>query len=429
MIANDIHENSIEKPLTFVDTAKEMLKNAIDFAVDHKIEATSAVEYPGIIQKIGMTNKYVRLIKDRLVALGYLTKSTHSTFGKDTQNAIKSFQRVHGITVDGMVGIETWRKLFGEDTEGVKPVDQISYTDTWTRVLTIGMSGNDVYEAKKRLHDLGYLSACTKATFGQDTYQAVIWMQTTNGLSPTGMIDKATWDVLFSEDCKKPEKAEIVIPAHISQEVAQNIKTALEQTTEVRRKIVLDLLQYAIDPNNPGAYPKAFYVRGGNMYNTRTYALNIMTKAKLESYLNKAAYKSYTDGGRAEMMRAAGMTAGYTQPGADCSGMVVGVLAKFAHDKTYKGVKKTVASGFDANANTLIAKYANKTTNIRPGTLCHKAGHIGIAVSPVYCVESAGGSYGWQISKIADRCCYNFVDRKLHKMGAWTSFGDPVFLE
>ena len=429
MIANDIHENGIEQPLTWKDTAKEMLRNAIDFAVDNKVEATPSVEYPGIIQKLGMTNKYVRLIKDRLVALGYLTKSTHSTFGKDTQNAIKSFQRVHGITVDGMVGIETWRKLFGEDTEGVKPVEPISYSDTWTHVLTIGMSGNDVYEAKKRLHDLGYLSACTKATFGQDTYQAVIWMQTTNGLSPTGMIDKATWDVLFSDDCKKPEKAEIVIPPHIGDEAAKKIKAALEKTTEVRRAMVLDVLRYTTDSMNPGQYPRGFYIRGGNYYNTNL-SLNIMTKAKLESYLNKSAYKAYTDGGRAEMMRAAGAAANYTQAGADCSGTVAGLWKKYLSNKNLQGVKKTCTTGFDANANTLMGSYCKETASPQPGDLVWKSGHIGMfADDGTLVIEAAGGAYGITLSKYANRKCFNYVDRRLHSLGAWQKMGKPVFLE
>ena len=35
-------------------------------------------------------------------------------FGAGTENAIKAFQRHHGLTVDGIVGRNTWDKLLNE---------------------------------------------------------------------------------------------------------------------------------------------------------------------------------------------------------------------------------------------------------------------------------------------------------------------------
>ena len=422
-------DNSDEKPLTWRDSVHECFENIIDWIFRKVVPAAATVEYPGKIQKLGMTNEYVRLIKDRLVVLGYLAKSTHSTFGQDTKKAVKALQKACGITVDGMVGIETWRKLFGEDTETVDAVDEPVYSDEWTRVLTTGMSGNDVYKAKVRLHELGYLDACTKSTFGQDTYNAVIWMQTSNGLTGTGMIDNATWNVLFSKDCKKPEKAEVTIPSYINAESAKKIKSALEKTTEVRRAMVLDVLRYAVDAMNPGEYPRGFYVRGGNYYNTNL-SLNIMTKAKLDSYLNKSAYAAYTDGGRADMMRAAGAASNYSQVGSDCSGTVIGLWKRYLSSKKLDGVKKTCSTGIDANANTIIANYCRETATPRPGDVVWKSGHVGMIIDDGTLVaESVGGAYGIQISKYANRKCFSFMDRKLHSMGAWQRVGTPVYLE
>ena len=422
-------DNVEERPLTWIDRLHEFFSNVNDFIWRKVVPAAATVEYPGKIQKTGMTNEYVRLIKDRLVVLGYLAKSTHSTFGLDTQKAVKAFQQANGITVDGMVGIETWRKLFGEDTETVDAVEDPVYSDEWTRILTVGMSGNDVYKAKARLHELGYLDACTKSTFGQDTYNAVIWMQTSNGLTGTGIIDNTTWNTLFGNDCKKPEKAEVVIPAHIGAESAKKIKAALEKTTEVRRAMVLDVLRYASDSLNPEKYPRGFYIRGGNYYNSNL-TLNIMTKAKLESYLNKSAYKAYTDCGRAEMMREAGAAMNYTQAGSDCSGTVAGLWKRYLSSKKLAGVKKTCSTGFDANANTLISSYCKETATPRPGDLVWKSGHIGMIVDDGTLVaEACGGAYGITISKYANRKCYNYVDGKLHSMGAWQRVGHPVYLE
>lgn len=35
-------------------------------------------------------------------------------FGAGTENAVKAFQRHHGLTVDGIVGQNTWDKLLNE---------------------------------------------------------------------------------------------------------------------------------------------------------------------------------------------------------------------------------------------------------------------------------------------------------------------------
>lgn len=64
--------------------------------------------------KRGMSGTDVREVKDKLLSLGYLHASTHDTFGSDTKNAVKAFQKALGLTVDGIVGTATWAALFGE---------------------------------------------------------------------------------------------------------------------------------------------------------------------------------------------------------------------------------------------------------------------------------------------------------------------------
>lgn len=56
----------------------------------------------------------VKAVKDKLLELGYLTKSTHSMYGNDTYNAVKRYQENHGLEIDGIVGRMTWNSLFGE---------------------------------------------------------------------------------------------------------------------------------------------------------------------------------------------------------------------------------------------------------------------------------------------------------------------------
>ena len=63
------------------------------------------------------TGADVKHMKDALVALGYLQKSTHSLFGDDTLAAVRAYQRTHRdaegkpLDVDGVIGRKTWAAI------------------------------------------------------------------------------------------------------------------------------------------------------------------------------------------------------------------------------------------------------------------------------------------------------------------------------
>jgi peptidoglycan hydrolase-like protein with peptidoglycan-binding domain len=55
----------------------------------------------------------VKVVQTRLTTLGYRPKLTaDGDFGTKTENAVKWFQRMANVSVDGVVGPETWGKLF-----------------------------------------------------------------------------------------------------------------------------------------------------------------------------------------------------------------------------------------------------------------------------------------------------------------------------
>ena len=60
---------------------------------------------------------YVLIAQDCLNTLGYRTGGLDGVFGAQTLNAVKSYQRKEGLTVDGIVGCNTWRSLL-EDVIG-----------------------------------------------------------------------------------------------------------------------------------------------------------------------------------------------------------------------------------------------------------------------------------------------------------------------
>ena len=53
----------------------------------------------------------VRGLQRRLLALGYDVEEIDGHFGPQTEGAVKAFQKVSGLEVDGIVGPNTWERL------------------------------------------------------------------------------------------------------------------------------------------------------------------------------------------------------------------------------------------------------------------------------------------------------------------------------
>lgn len=56
-------------------------------------------------------SNYVLIAQDDLNTLGYRTGGLDGIFGTQTFNAVKAYQTQVGLTVDGIVGCNTWRSL------------------------------------------------------------------------------------------------------------------------------------------------------------------------------------------------------------------------------------------------------------------------------------------------------------------------------
>ena len=65
--------------------------------------------YPLI--RLGSRGNYVCIAQDDLNTLGYRTGGLDGVFGTQTTNAVRNYQRSRGLTVDGIIGCNTWRSL------------------------------------------------------------------------------------------------------------------------------------------------------------------------------------------------------------------------------------------------------------------------------------------------------------------------------
>ena len=59
----------------------------------------------------GAVSTYVLVLQDALNALGYTTYTLDGRFGANTERAVRAFQNNFGLSVDGIVGCNTWKKL------------------------------------------------------------------------------------------------------------------------------------------------------------------------------------------------------------------------------------------------------------------------------------------------------------------------------
>ncbi len=73
----------------------------------------------------------VRKVQEKLKQWGYYTGETDGIFGPKTAEAVRSFQRKNGLTVDGIVGTQTYRAL------GITPQGSSSGTSNYSNEINM----------------------------------------------------------------------------------------------------------------------------------------------------------------------------------------------------------------------------------------------------------------------------------------------------
>ena len=69
------------------------------------------------LYRMGSMGEEVGSIQEELRRLGLYRGPLDSVFGGGTQSAVRTFQRLKGITEDGIVGCETWKLLFPQQND------------------------------------------------------------------------------------------------------------------------------------------------------------------------------------------------------------------------------------------------------------------------------------------------------------------------
>lgn len=320
----------------------------------------------------------------------------------------------------------------------------------YKRVIRRGSSGDDVVYMKNLLLEMGWyadgITSVKSRSFGKDSVAALLDFQQNNldndgvPLEPDGEIGKVTWaaiERIYYGD----ESAESVAPPPsdnedldydsfpmISKAALYEINAALKSVNVDRYEVVMLALKEAVQPQYVELeYPISVYARGEEIYNS-DLSRNVMDESDMAAYLKKGYAAEFVKHREEFLMECArhGCT------GADCSGGVLGLWRKQGHIKA--SARPTANSICGSSYTKAISK-----SDLIPGDVVGREGHVGLFVGGRYVVEWIGGAYGCQLTVLSDRkvvCLTTYLDEdsspaKTRKKGytytfsSWTKFRRP----
>lgn len=170
---------------------------------------------PAAPLRLGSVNDDVRVAQIRLnrISANYPSipkiELTDGVFGTDTQEAVRQFQEIFGLTVDGVIGNATWyyirriynavKRLNAIDSEGVG-LEEV--TAQYPGVLR---EGDESLGVANLQYFINYLSGfydtipplTVNGVFDARTRAAVIDVQNTFGLPADGIVGEITWQAIY----------------------------------------------------------------------------------------------------------------------------------------------------------------------------------------------------------------------------------------
>lgn len=170
--------------------------------------------YPGTALRVGSRGRSVALIQTALNRISQnfpaIPKlSVDGIFGPGTENGVRVFQRVFGLTEDGIVGRQTWYAL-ERVYAGVLRLSELRsqglrYEDLgweFPEPLRVGDRGDKVRQLQYMLAVIAQFvqavpSVSVDGIFGPNTRDAVAAFQGYEGFPVTGEADDRTWDALY----------------------------------------------------------------------------------------------------------------------------------------------------------------------------------------------------------------------------------------
>ncbi len=176
----------------------------------------SPISYPGTPLSLGSVGQDVLemqiqldRIREDYPQIPRITR-LNGRFGTETDSAVRSFQDIFNLTVDGIVGKATWYRI-SRIYSAVTRLGEITSEGTETfipgeipsEILNVGSSGDNTRLVQFILEYLSFFyptipDVTVDGYFGEGTRNSVIAFQRTFGLEPDGIVGEATWRALYS---------------------------------------------------------------------------------------------------------------------------------------------------------------------------------------------------------------------------------------
>ncbi len=129
----------------------------------------------------GGTTANVAAVQARLKTMGYYKKSVDGGWGNNTLSSVLRYQSDNGLTVDGVVGSGTERKLGVTLSSAAR-----------SGGITKGKTAANVKAVQNRLKTLGYYTGTVDGVFGKRTMCAIMSFQSDHGLTVDGVVGSST---------------------------------------------------------------------------------------------------------------------------------------------------------------------------------------------------------------------------------------------
>ncbi len=173
--------------------------------------------YPGTPLRVGSSGPSVVVLQAALnrISQNYPAipriATVDGVFGSRTENSVRAFQRIFGLSVDGIVGPGTWYaivRLYTAVTRlsELRSQGQQFYAINWAppTVLQVGSTGEKVRLLQQWLSVLSeYIPGIPPVTvdgvYGNATRAAVLAAQRRFALPETGTVGAATWDEIYDQ--------------------------------------------------------------------------------------------------------------------------------------------------------------------------------------------------------------------------------------
>ena len=198
---------------SYLDILRYYYGNDIELVTDVPVRELRP-SYPGSPLQLGSAGAAVLQLQIRLnrIARNYpaIPRITPADglFGPATEAAVREFQRIFNMTVDGIVGAATWYQITAiyvavTHLAELQSEGERYFLDGFTlpAVLALGSRGSSVETLQYMLSVLASFipeipTVTIDGVYGRQTRDAVLAFQRFAGLTPSGLVGQATWNAI-----------------------------------------------------------------------------------------------------------------------------------------------------------------------------------------------------------------------------------------